>query len=190
MKVLLIESIEHLGLPGDIVDVKPGYARNYLLPHRKALKATEHNVVELEHKRRIANNRRKQLLNDLRVRCETLTSVTVSFVERVTDQGKLYGSVTSRRIADQLSNQYGDVPVSWVKLEETIKTPGSYVVELHLAPELITSITVEVIAEDEPTLAPTEISDSSADLDEQPTDSVDTLNSAESEIASLESEAE
>lgn len=147
MRVILIESVSDLGLPGDIVDVKNGYARNYLLPKRKAMIATENNVVELEHKKRIAQTRRAKVLDDLKIRCETLSGANITFKERVTDAGKLYGSVTSRRIADALAEQFGAIEAAWVHLPEPIKEPGSFKVGLKLGPNITGTIVVVVEGE-------------------------------------------
>lgn len=147
MKVILIESVANLGLPGDIIDVKNGYARNYLLPQRKAMLASSNNVVELEHKKRIAESRRKKVMDDLKVRCQNMHGAELHFKERMTESGKLYGSVTARRIADALAEQFGPIETAWVQLGEVIKTPGKFTVALKLAPGITGSIKVTVEGE-------------------------------------------
>ncbi|RMF14376.1 MAG: 50S ribosomal protein L9 [Candidatus Dadabacteria bacterium] len=144
MKLILIEAVEHLGLPGDVVDVRTGYARNYLLPKRKALKATPDNVAAFEHQKHIAEARRKRVIDNLRVRCETLDGAEVHFEENVTETGRLYGSVSARRIIEALEAQFGPIQHNWLRLAEPIREPGEYTVELRLAPELTASVKVVV----------------------------------------------
>lgn len=147
MKVILIESVANLGLPGDIIDVKNGYARNYLLPQRKAMLASSNNVVELEHKKRIAEARRKKVIDDLKVRCQNIQGTVLHFKERVTETGKLYGSVTARRIADALAEKFGPIETAWIQVGEVIKAPGTFTVGLKLAPGITGTIKVVVEGE-------------------------------------------
>lgn len=144
MKLILIESVEKLGLPGDVVNVRDGYARNFLLPAKKALRATDDNVRQLEHQKRIAESRRRKVVEDLQVRRDSLDGAEVSFVEKVSDTGRLYGSVSARRVADALAETYGELQSGWVQLSAPIREPGSYDVVLHLAPELEAHVTVHV----------------------------------------------
>jgi ribosomal protein L9 len=112
MQVILIEPVQNLGLPGDVVSVKAGYARNFLLPSRMALPATEGRVKEMAHARRIAESRRRKLMESLKGRAEALDGVRLEFEEKVTETGKLYGSVSARRIAEELAHDHGvDVAV-------------------------------------------------------------------------------
>lgn len=167
-RVILIDSVPNLGLPGDVVNVKPGYARNYLLPQGKALVATEGNVAEAAHQRRIAESRRKKIIQSLTELRDRLAGTRLSFTEKVSDTGRLYGSVTGRRIADELTQQFADVQAAWIRLAEAIKAPGEYEIKLELAPKLTTTIIVEVIGEAEPKPeAPAdEAADEAADVDE------------------------
>ncbi len=147
MKLILIDQVDNLGLPGDVVTVKDGYARNYLIPHGKALKATDGNVEEMEHQKRIADSRRKKLIEDLSVRRDTINGSSVSFTENVTDGGRLYGSITSRRVADALRETFPDVKNGWVDLPEPIKEPGEFQIALNMAPDVTATVTVTVIAD-------------------------------------------
>lgn len=146
-RVILIDSVPNLGLPGDVVSVKPGYARNYLLPQGKALVATEGNVAEAAHQRRIAESRRKKIIQSLTELRDRLAGTRLLFTEKVSDTGRLYGSVTGRRIAHELALQFAEVQAAWVCLSEAIKAPGEYEVKLELAPHLTTTIVVEVLGE-------------------------------------------
>lgn len=145
MKVILIEPVENLGLPGDVVTVKPGFARNFLLPKRLALKATEGNIAELEHQRAIAEQRRKKIVKDLGEKAQRLAAVALEFNERVSEGRRLYGSVSARRIAEALAEKVGfDVSVAWVRLGEPIKETGSFRVGLRLGPDIEASVEVTV----------------------------------------------
>lgn len=146
-RVILIDSVPNLGLPGDVVNVKPGYARNYLLPQGKALVATEGNVAEAAHQKRIAESRRKKIIQSLSELRDRLTGTRLSFSEKVSEAGRLYGSVTGRRIAEALQADYAELQAGWVRLAEPIKVPGEFTVVLELAPGLKASIVVEVIGE-------------------------------------------
>ena len=146
-RVILIDSVPNLGLPGDVVNVKPGYARNYLLPQGKALVATEGNVAEAAHQKRIAESRRKKIIQSLSELRDRLAGTRLSFSEKVSEAGRLYGSVTGRRIAEALQADYAELQAGWVRLAEPIKVPGEFKVGLELAPGLTTSIVVEVIGE-------------------------------------------
>jgi large subunit ribosomal protein L9 len=146
-RVILIDSVPNLGLPGDVVNVKPGYARNYLLPQGKALVATEGNVAEAAHQKRIAESRRKKIIQSLSELRDRLAGTRLSFSEKVSEAGRLYGSVTGRRIAEALQADYAELQAGWVRLAEPIKAPGEFTVALELAPGLTASIVVEVIGE-------------------------------------------
>lgn len=147
MRVILIEPVQNLGLPGDVVSVKPGYARNFLLPSRKALPATEGRVKQMAHARRIASTRREKLMEDLKGRAELIDGKTLEFEEKVSDAGRLYGSVSARRIAEELAEEFGIIQPDWVQLDEAIKTPGTYEVEVRLTEDLSATITVDVMPE-------------------------------------------
>jgi len=148
MKLILIESVEHLGLPGDVVTVKPGYARNFLLPKRLALKATDGNVAELAHQQAIAEQRRKKAVQDLGEKAQRLRDAALEFTERVSEGDRLYGSVSARRIAEALTAKVGfDVPPAWVRLSDPIKEAGSHQVTLRLGPDIDAVVAVEVLAD-------------------------------------------
>jgi len=180
MKLILIDSVEHLGLPGDLVDVKTGYARNFLLPQGKALKATESNVEEMEHQKRIAESRRRKIIDDLQVRRETLNGAVVEFVERVTEAGKLYGSVTKKGIAEALSEKFGNIPVSWIRDADHLKEVGEHAVVLHMAPDVEATISV-VISADQESLAAAADGASEEAVDEATDDEESTTDSADVE---------
>ena len=147
IELLLNETIEHLGIVGDVVTVKPGYARNYLLPLGIAEVPTEEKVEALKELRKTA----KAELEALRAqRVETvgkLENITVKLTRSCNDQGVLYGSVTQRDISDAL--QEGDMMVDEraVRLTQPIRHVGSYSVAIQFEKDLRAEIGIEVIAD-------------------------------------------
>ena len=101
VKLILVESIHRLGEAGDLVSVKPGFARNFLLPQGKALLATESRVKEFEHKRRIAEEKAARELTDLQAVKKQLEALRIEVGARAGDSGKLFGSVTGAQIAEK-----------------------------------------------------------------------------------------
>src|SRR5258705_3355219 len=103
VKLILVESIHRLGEAGDLVNVKPGFARNFLLPQGKALLATESRVKEFDHKRRIAEEKAAREQKDLQAVKQRLESLKIEIGARAGASGQLSGSVTAAQIADQIA---------------------------------------------------------------------------------------
>src|SRR5881296_1988215 len=121
MQIILRQAIEKLGNPGDIVSVKPGYARNYLLPHGLAYEATPGNLKRIQQERdrlEAAENERRGTAQGL---AEKLEQVSLTFSARVGEEGKLFGSVTNTDIAQQLETQGFHIEKRQVDLHEPIK---------------------------------------------------------------------
>ena len=143
-EVILRAEVEHLGHPGDVVGVAPGYARNFLVPHGLAYLATEAN------KHRVAQERKKyeERLQQQKVQAEALAralaTVELTFVEMAGDEDQLYGSVSIADIADRLVEQGFDVSRQQVKLDPPIKTLGEFDVPIRLHPEVLVPIRVRV----------------------------------------------
>ncbi|MSP50449.1 MAG: 50S ribosomal protein L9 [Alphaproteobacteria bacterium] len=144
MDVILLERIESLGQMGEVVKVKPGFARNYLLPKRKALRATKENLSVFE-------KRRSQLEADNLKRREEaekvaakLNGLKISIVRQAAEMGALYGSVTLRDIADEITAAGFTVQKSQVMLGQPIKATGVHEVRISLHPEVKVTVTVTV----------------------------------------------
>ena len=105
MKVILTETVESIGQIGDVVNVAPGYARNFLLPKGLAMEATGRNVRELEHKKRLLAQKREKQRQEMLSYAEKLNSVTISMRRKVSEENKLYGSVSVADIAKALEEQ-------------------------------------------------------------------------------------
>ena len=145
MEVILRQAVENLGKPGDVVKVKNGYARNYLLPHDLAYEATPGNLkrIQLERDRlEAAENQRRETAQQLAARLE---QVSLTFSARVGDEGKLFGSVTATDIAQQLEQQGFHIEKRQIDLHDPIKALGVYRVPVRLHADVKPEIRVWVI---------------------------------------------
>jgi large subunit ribosomal protein L9 len=144
MQIILLERVEKLGQMGDLVNVKPGYARNYLLPQGKALRANKANLERFESERaqREADNltRRK----DAEGEAEKMNGLAVNMVRAASEMGQLFGSVTSRDIAEAVTEAGFTVNRDQVILDKSIKTLGLHDVRVRLHPEVSVSVTVNI----------------------------------------------
>lgn len=149
-KLILRQDLENLGTAGDVVTVKPGYARNYLLPRGLALQATPANVRALEEERRRAEQRARREYLEARRRAAQLEGVSLTFHAKAGDESKLFGSITPADIADRLAEQALDFDVDrrQVDLPEPIKALGVYSVPVRLHAEVRPEIKVWVIKAD------------------------------------------
>lgn len=149
-KLILRQDLENLGTAGDVVTVKPGYARNYLLPRGLALQATQANVRALEEERRRAEQRARRDYLEARRRAAQLEGVSLTFHAKAGDESKLFGSITPADIADRLAEQGLDFDVDrrQVDLPDPIKALGVYSVPVRLHTEVRPEIKVWVIKAD------------------------------------------
>ena len=148
MKVILREMMESLGTVGDEVDVAKGYARNYLLPQKKAVLATPANRNLIKRERKQLELRAIQDRAKAEVLAEKIQGALCTISAKVSEDDRLYGSVTTRDIAEQLQSQGFEVDRRMVMLSEPIKTLGSYIVPVQLHPGVNPEVTVKVVAEE------------------------------------------
>jgi large subunit ribosomal protein L9 len=150
VKLILREDVEKVGEAGDIVSVKPGYARNYLLPQALAYEATEASVRQLEQERERAEQRARRDYLEARRRASQLEEVQLTFHARAGEESKLFGSIGSADIADRLNEQSLDFEVDRrdVELDEPIKALGVYNVPVKLHAEVRPEVKVWVIKEE------------------------------------------
>ena len=144
MEVILLEHIEKLGKMGDKVSVKNGYARNYLLPQQKALRATEANMAYFEAQKAALEAHNKELLDTATKMAESLNGFNAVLIRQAAETGQLYGSVTIRDIAGAMKDAGFDVARRYVYLEKPIKDLGIYQVKINLHPEVSQTILVNV----------------------------------------------
>jgi large subunit ribosomal protein L9 len=145
MEVILRQAVDSLGKPGDVVKVSNGYARNYLLPHGVAFEATPGNLKRIQQERdrlEAAENERRGVAQSL---AEKLEQVQLTFSARVGDEGKLFGSVTSADVAQQLEAQGFHVEKRQIDLHEPIKALGVYRIPIRLHADVKPEIRVWVI---------------------------------------------
>lgn len=144
MEVILLERVGRLGGMGDVVNVRPGFARNFLIPQHKALRATEDNKAVFEKRRdALAAENAKSKAEAEKIAAK-LNGFTVNLQRQASEDGKLYGSVVVRDITDELIAQGFKVERRQVNLNAAIKNTGSYKVNVQLHPEVASGITVNV----------------------------------------------
>ena len=148
MDVVLRERIEKLGDRGEVVAVKPGYARNYLLPKRKAVLATPHNVRQVEQEKAAAVRREAIEKNESEMLAQQIAEVSLQFTRKVGEQDVLYGSVTSLDIAESLHERGFEIDRRKIDLEEPLKSLGGHNVPIKLHREVTAVVSVEVLREE------------------------------------------
>jgi large subunit ribosomal protein L9 len=150
VKVILRQDMENLGAAGAIVSVRPGFARNYLLPRGFATEATSANMRQLEDEKRRVESRAKRDFLEARRRAARLEGVSLTFHARAGEESKLFGSITSADIADRLLEQNLDFEVDrrQIDLSEPIKALGVYTVPIRLHADVRPEIKVWVIKAD------------------------------------------
>jgi large subunit ribosomal protein L9 len=148
MQVILRDRIENLGEAGDVVDVKPGYGRNYLIPKGLAYEASAANVRRMEAERAAQGRKEAETLGEARTRASALEGVSLTFNARAGQEGKLFGSITSGDIADKLAEQGITIDRRQIELDEPIKSLGVHSVPVRLHSQVRPEIKVWVIAEE------------------------------------------
>jgi large subunit ribosomal protein L9 len=149
MELLLKEDIENLGARGDLVKVKPGYGRNYLLPRGLAIQATPGNKKRIELQRKTILKKEAVERDTATQQADLLKDVTLEFARKVGEHGILYGSVTSMDIAEALAAKGYEIDRRRVLLKEPIKEPGEFEAPIKLHREVTTSVKVVVKSEEE-----------------------------------------
>lgn len=145
MEIILLERVGKLGTMGDIVKVRDGFARNFLIPQKKALRATESNKKVFEERKSAIIARNNELKAEAEAKAKTLTGLSITLVRQASEDGKLYGSVTARDVVDQLKAQGHDVERKQVELNANVKNTGQYTAHIVLHAEVILPVTVSVV---------------------------------------------
>jgi large subunit ribosomal protein L9 len=148
VKVILGESVPNLGEAGDLVSVKPGFARNYLVPQGKATLATAANVKELEHHKRVVAKKVERQREELEVLRDRIQSVVLEVSARVGEEGRLFGSVTVLQIAKLLAEKGFEIDRRKIDLAEPIREVGDHSVPIRLGQDLAAEVVVKVSAEE------------------------------------------
>jgi large subunit ribosomal protein L9 len=148
MQVILTQDIQHLGKAGELVSVKPGYARNYLVPQGIAVSATARNKKRLEHNRQIIAKRVAKEQAEAASLANRLNGMILQFERRVSDDGKMFGSVTTRNITEQLKVAGVDIDHRHIVLSEPIKAIGKYEVPVKLKADVDATLKFWVVSTD------------------------------------------
>jgi large subunit ribosomal protein L9 len=144
MEVILLERIENLGQMGDVVRVRPGFARNYLLPKRKALRATKDNMARFESQRAQLEAQNLKRRQEAEAVGSKLDGLKVVLLRQASEAGQLYGSVTARDIAEAVTDAGFTIQKSQVVLYQPIKELGLHTIRIVLHPEVGVSVTANV----------------------------------------------
>jgi large subunit ribosomal protein L9 len=144
VKLILTDSVAGLGEAGDLVDVKVGFARNFLLPKQKAILATESKVRELEHHKRVVTEKVAKEMKSLEAVRGRLQSTALEVTARVGDEGRLFGSVTAAQIVELLAEKGFEVERRRIALEEPIKEAGEHRVSIRLHRDVIAEVALTV----------------------------------------------
>ncbi len=147
MEVILRENVEGLGKRGDIVRVKDGYARNYLIPRRLAVPVTDGNIKQIElEKRNWAIKHQKEVEAAEAVK-DMIEKITITVTKKAGENNQLFGSVTAQDIADALAKEKVDIDKKKIELPEQIKELGTFPVKIKLHPEVVIETKVYVVSE-------------------------------------------
>ena len=148
MKIILLDKVIHLGEIGDVVDVKSGYARNFLIPQKKAMFASKSNLEFVESKKAELAAASADEVTKAQAVAESLSGTKVTIAAQVTEEGSLYGSIGTREIASALEESGHQIEKSWVQLPDgALMEVGEFLVTLAVHPEVTAEITVIVSSE-------------------------------------------
>jgi len=144
MQVILLERVESLGQMGDVVSVKPGYARNFLLPRQKALRATKENILYFDGQKKALEADNLKYKADAEKIAKKMDGLTVAIIRQASEAGQLYGSVAARDIAETVVEKGFKVDRSQVRMDRNYKLLGLYPVKIYLHPEVVVGITINI----------------------------------------------
>ena len=146
MKIILLQSVRGLGNPGEIVNVKSGYARNYLIPNDLAIYATKGTIAQKEHKIEKSKELEIKWMSELEKVCKKLNKVTLKFELQTSEEDKLFGSVTPQMVSDQLLDNGFKIEKKDIEIPELIKSVGNHDVDIYLHKDIVAKIKVKVKA--------------------------------------------
>ena len=148
MKIILQKEVDKLGVPGDVVDVADGYARNYLIPRKLAAPATKGGVKHSDQLKRAHDDRVRKAVQEAQAQAAQLSANPLRIQAKAGEEGRLFGSITAANVADELSKASGlEVDRKRVMLTEPIRSIGTHEVQVHLHPEVDATVTVEVVSQ-------------------------------------------
>ncbi len=145
MRIILTENVRNLGISGDLVNVKAGFARNYLLPQKKAMLADPRNIKAIEHAKLIAEHKMKKARASVEALAEKLNDLKITIAHLVGEDEKIFGSVTTMEIAKALDAEGYDIDRKKIILDKPIKELGEFKIPVKLHQEVKAEITLEVV---------------------------------------------
>lgn len=146
MQVILREDVSNLGRSGDVVTVRAGYGRNYLIPQGMAVLATERNVRQIEHQKQVISARNAKLAKDAQAVADKISTVELVIVRQAGESDKLFGSVSTRDIEEALRTRGVQVDRKKIVLADPIKTLGDYTVEVRLGRGITAKVKLHVVS--------------------------------------------
>ena len=156
MKVILQETMDGVGHLGDLLDVKAGYARNFLLPRKKAVLANSRSIKEFEHIKRVVGERAKKEKLEIETHAKSISAVSITVQAQVGKDDKMFGSVTSKDIAERLAEQGFTVDRRKIQMDHPIKELGTTTVPIKLPRDVTATVVVHVVKKQEAEAAPAE----------------------------------
>ncbi len=147
MKIILMESVPKVGKAGEVLEVKNGFGRNYLIPKKLAIAATKKNLDQLEHHRKIIQVKEARRMKDAHAFRERIETVSITIPCKVGESDKLFGSVTAMDIAQALRAKEIEIDKRWIKLEEPLRVLGVYTVPIHLEKDIEATLKVWLVKE-------------------------------------------
>ena len=150
MKVILQETVEGLGHLGDLLEVSNGFARNYLLPRKKAMEANNRNIKALEHVKRVTSEKAKKERNEFEDLAKKISAVSLSFSVKVGKDDKMFGSVTSKDIGEGLAEKGFTIDKRKILLDHPIKELGTVTVPIKVYKDVTATVPVQVVKIEEP----------------------------------------
>jgi large subunit ribosomal protein L9 len=150
MQIILTEDVQNLGRSGEVVNVKPGYGRNYLIPRGLAVLATTKNLARIDHEKRVIESRTAKLTKEATGVKDRIEQLSINIGRAVGAGDKLYGSVSARDIADAIAGQGITLDHRKIHLAEPIRALGMTEVDIKLARDVVAKLKVWVVAKDEP----------------------------------------
>jgi len=146
IQVVLQSDVAKLGKSGDLVRVRPGFARNFLLPRQLAVPATTAAVKRIEHDKAVAVARAEKAKKEARDVAAKISTIKVTITQKAGEDGRLFGSVTAKDIAAALAAKGTEIDRRKIELTDAIKTVGEYEVKLNLVSDIVATVKVEVVA--------------------------------------------
>lgn len=144
MQVILLERIERLGQMGDVVTVKPGYARNFLLPRNKALRATKENISYFDGQKKVLEAENIKRRDEAEKLAKKVDGLKAAIIRQASEAGQLYGSVSARDIADAVAEKGFKIGREQVRMDRAYKLLGLYPVKVSLHPEVSVTVTINI----------------------------------------------